>query len=124
MTTATATFEPNVRAPGEARHWVRDLLDEWSVGDQVIEDTVLLVSELITNVALHGRTAADVIVDLDDHRLHAVVHDDNSRLPTVSAVPADAASGRGLFIVDAIADDWGVSPVRDDGKGVWFELLV
>jgi hypothetical protein len=55
--------------------------------------------------------------------LHVDVSDDNSTLPVVPDPEHNATSGRGLGIVDALADRWGITPTAD-GKTVWFELDV
>jgi hypothetical protein len=53
--------------------------------------------------------------------LRVEVHDGNSRHPTPSPAPADATSGRGLHLVESLAERWGVEGTPD-GKVVWFEL--
>ncbi|MGW5057945.1 ATP-binding protein [Streptomyces sp. NPDC004096] len=107
------------------RRIVRSLLREWDMAD--LADAVeLAVTELVANVVRHVpdrhctllvlRQAAGVRVE---------VSDGCSRLPSVPHAPApDAEGGRGLLLVDAVVDKWGVEPEPSDGKTVWFECLV
>lgn len=84
---------------------------------------MLLVSELATNVTLHARTDIRVTVRCEGDTLSAEVKDWNSRMPQACLTPEDATTGRGLAIVEAVAERWGVD--RDeDGKSVWFVLDV
>jgi anti-sigma regulatory factor (Ser/Thr protein kinase) len=87
----------------------------------VVEDAVLLVSELVTNSLQHGGPPLVVAVDCDDETLQVRVRDGSSTRPT----PRDAAHaderGRGLALVSTLSADWGVDPDAD-GKHVWFKL--
>jgi anti-sigma regulatory factor (Ser/Thr protein kinase) len=81
----------------------------------------LLVSELATNAVLHARTDFTVSVVLQDERLRVIVEDAHHSAPMVQSPAISSASGRGLFLVDALATRWGVEPT-ERGKAVWFEL--
>lgn len=124
--TAWASFPADRRSPGAARHFVREQLDGWDCAEgEVGEITLLLVSELVTNGVLHAGTAVGVAVGYDGGTLAVAVTDGvpDGIEPGPWSTPQarGAPSGRGLRIVDALADDWGVS-VHDQGKTVWFEL--
>jgi anti-sigma regulatory factor (Ser/Thr protein kinase) len=91
------------------------------------DDCVLLTSELATNAVVHSRSgdggAFTVIVSCSARRVRICVQDDGSTEPPCAghAVP-DAAGGRGLPLVDALSDRWGV--IREGGRNeVWFELF-
>lgn len=85
-------------------------------------DTVaLLVSEVATNALVYGTGSVRVTVAGDGPRLRIAVTDDSPDRPALRDAPDDAEGGRGLALVDALADAWGVDP-HDPGKSVWFEL--
>lgn len=110
------------RAARHARQFARETLTAWGVGGS--EDTVaLLVSELVTNAVLHARTQVEVRLEGDGRLLRIEVRDRNTRRPVRERVPVDATTGRGLALVEAVADRWGVQP-HADGKVVWCELTL
>jgi len=88
---------------------------------EVVDDAVLLVSELVTNSVLHGGPPVVVAVDCDEATLQVRVRDGSPVLPA----PRDAASGdengRGLALVAEMSADWGVD-TEEDGKHVWFVI--
>ena len=88
---------------------------------EVVDDAVLLVSELVTNSVLHGGPPVVVAVDCDEATLQVRVRDGSPSLPA----PRDAASGdengRGLALVAEMSADWGVD-TEEDGKHVWFVI--
>lgn len=91
------------------------------------DDAALLVSELMSNAVRHGAGLALLTVSLHDETLTVAVHDDGVGVPTVRTGIGDpsAASGRGLGIVERLADQWGVDVDQGrEGKTVWFRLTV
>ncbi|MFB4275504.1 MULTISPECIES: ATP-binding protein [unclassified Nonomuraea] len=105
---------------GEARSLVRAELTRWGLTSSV-DDCLLIVSELITNVVRHGGSAYALRLEDRDGRLYGEVFDPGGGVPRRRSPDADAISGRGLQIVAAIADDWGVA-AADGGKVVWFSV--
>ena len=87
-----------------------------------LEDGELALSELVTNAVLHGRDPLSVRVALGDDVLRAEVRDANPVSPSFSMLDQTAVTGRGLLLISAVSDRWGVEP-SPDGKVVWFELL-
>lgn len=90
-----------------------------------LEDALILTSELVTNAIRHGRPAVTLAVALEPSALTVVVTDTSPLLPTLapSPPPPDSPGGRGLVIVDALADQWGIAPhPANPGKAVWFAL--
>lgn len=81
----------------------------------------MLVSELATNAIVHASTEVIVEAHRWHDRLRVAVSDADIRLPAMAALDAEVISGRGLRVVNQLADDWGVY-MRLDGKTVWFEL--
>jgi anti-sigma regulatory factor (Ser/Thr protein kinase) len=85
----------------------------------------LLVTELITNSLRHAEfsesDAIDIQVDVDDRRTHVAVCDPGGDdLPRLLEQDLESTGGRGLFLVDAMADQWGVR--TNSRTCVWFEL--
>jgi len=106
-----------------ARVFLARLLDGWGIEDSVIEDASLLASELMTNAVRHGRGIVRLRIEAEDGLLHVAVHDDLDEPPVVSHVSPSSPGGRGLWIVESIAHDWGTDVDGDAaGKTVWFEL--
>lgn len=110
-----------------ARGFVTQTLGAYAVGAAVVQDAVLIVSELLTNAVLHGSDSAecDVTVKLIAiaTSLRIEVHDASPLTPVQRPEGEGAENGRGLVIVDGLADRWGWEPTAD-GKFVWCELAV
>jgi anti-sigma regulatory factor (Ser/Thr protein kinase) len=112
---------PLPTSAARARRFVRSRLGEMAVPEPPLEDAVLLTSELVSNALLHAGTEIELRLDSNGHRLRIEVYDHDSRPPVTAPVEVDATSGRGLFLVENLANDWGIDS-RTDGKAVWFEL--
>jgi anti-sigma regulatory factor (Ser/Thr protein kinase) len=110
-------------APSRARSFVGEAMRSWHLPNDTIADAVLLVSELVTNALLHARSAPSVEVTLQDGRLRCVVSDDSPLVPRRRRYASDAATGRGIALVETLASRWGSDP-DGSGKRVWFELDV
>jgi anti-sigma regulatory factor (Ser/Thr protein kinase) len=85
----------------------------------LLELIVLMVSELVTNSILHARTDFTVEIDSAPDEVRITVSDAGPGDPSVRAPARDNATGRGLQIVERLADEWGVSE-GSPGKSVWF----
>ncbi|MFB7860724.1 SpoIIE family protein phosphatase [Streptomyces sp. NPDC056069] len=107
-----------------AREQVRQLLHDWSDPDQV-DSAVLMVSEMVTNVLVHtdgdALLVAEVVCLGNARRLRVEVADASDELPHRRHPGEMASSGRGLILMEMLADAWGVDP-RGEGKAIWFEL--
>jgi anti-sigma regulatory factor (Ser/Thr protein kinase) len=121
MLLADATVEAKASNVAPARHLVRDILQRWHA-EAVLEDALLVFSELITNAVRYDGPLVDVHLCLDHDVLRCCV-DDGTEADSIPAVAADpgAERGRGLQIVEALARTWGVEPLPS-GKRVWFEM--
>jgi anti-sigma regulatory factor (Ser/Thr protein kinase) len=108
-------------SPGRARRFLRGLFEECSVADPPSETAVLLASELVSNAVLHARTDLAVRCMLASSCVRVEVSDGNSRRPVAGLTPLDATSGRGLGLVQALSDNWGIEGTPE-GKLVWFEV--
>lgn len=89
--------------------------------DRVAQHVELLASEVATNAVLHARTAFTMRVGRRDGTIRVEAEDGNSALPRRKRYGPTAAVGRGLLLIERIADRWGVRP-EPDGKVVWFEI--
>ncbi|KAB1149268.1 ATP-binding protein [Streptomyces luteolifulvus] len=115
---------------GKARHRMRAQLRRGGVSESVIEDAVLILSELLSNACKHGRPLGEALAGDGDvraawrvdsgGRLTVEVTDGGGPTRPAPATPSVTAhGGRGLNIITALADDWGV---RDEIRGevtVW-----
>lgn len=114
---------------GQVRRIVSAHLRYWHL-DALIDHAALGVTELLTNVHRHALPdkKCTVEVELLLDRLTVSVHDHDPRLPALDGpgrVDEDAdpyaTSGRGLAIIEAVSESWGVRP-QGTGKVVWFTL--
>jgi hypothetical protein len=92
--------------------------------DPLIERAALGVTELLSNVHRHAEPDKMCTVEMEVllGRLTVSVHDNDPRLPVVQDVDPTATSGRGLAMVAAVSETWGVRPHGESGKVVWFTL--
>jgi serine phosphatase RsbU (regulator of sigma subunit)/anti-sigma regulatory factor (Ser/Thr protein kinase) len=109
----------------ELRGELRDALRRWGVSD-LIDTAELLSSELVTNAIRHtdrdAMFTARLYREAGSARLRVEVEDESDLWPTRRTPGEQASSGRGLMLVEALADGWGVEP-RGSGKRMWFELV-
>ncbi|MGW7380405.1 SpoIIE family protein phosphatase [Streptomyces sp. NPDC054794] len=108
----------------DARHQVRELLHDWTSAEQV-DSAVLLVSETVTNVLVHTDADALLLAEVSEEaggrRIRVEVTDSSDDLPHRRSPGELASSGRGLLLIELLAQAWGVEP-RGEGKSIWFEL--
>ncbi|GAB2813027.1 ATP-binding protein [Streptomyces chlorus] len=121
-------IRPDPAEVGRARRWARSRLAGSGIAadEPLAETLILLVSELVTNAVVHtgcpavlrlslpGATAGEATVRLE-------VADRSCRAPVPRCVDGDATGGRGLALVDGLADRWGWS-TDGVGKRIWCEL--
>ena len=105
-----------------ARRTIAAFLDPTEVPGAVLDDVLLLVSELVTNAVVHAGSPAVVRLDADPDRIKVAVADSEpQKVLSVTDPGPSSSSGRGVLLVDRLAARWGVEPQRT-GKVVWFEL--
>lgn len=125
-----AQFEPRRETTRLARDLVADALREWDCGP-LLDDAVLCVSELAANAVLHARTSYEVIVRRTGGGVRLEVLDGRPHELAVpvphgragEGLPELRVTGRGLQIVAALSDRWGVI-TSNATKAVWAELSV
>jgi anti-sigma regulatory factor (Ser/Thr protein kinase) len=119
---ATIDLPPTAISVPTARHLVLELLRAWDAPHDR-EDAALLVTELVSNVVDHvgGEANLTLELQLSDRWLRIGVVDGSAIRPVVRELSTDRPRGRGMRMIQEIADRWGA----DDhlgGKRVWFEL--
>ncbi|OKJ00996.1 SpoIIE family protein phosphatase [Kitasatospora sp. CB01950] len=129
---AAATFEPVDRSAAAARGFVRDALLGWDL-PEVVDDAVVLVSELVTNAVVHAGTAAEVACLREEDTVRIEVSDRhpergqdsfaNVTLNSDRYADPDGEGGRGLLMCSALSSSWGVEYAAGR-KTVWFRLAL
>ena len=109
----------------EAERFLRDLLATWQVGDEVLDSAELCLSELVTNAVVHAGTSSVLTVELEQDLLKVAVRDRGAgEIPNlVEDEDPLKVFGRGLQLVDALADRWGTEQ-DESGTTSWFALRV
>jgi anti-sigma regulatory factor (Ser/Thr protein kinase) len=113
-------LEHGIRAPKQARAWIIDCCRQWKC-DDLADSAALLISELVTNVFLHARTDCLIHAGFDHCVLAVTVTDNNHHELRIHPASTTAEDGRGLAILEAVADAWGIHHT-DGAKSVWFHL--
>ncbi|WP_328657191.1 ATP-binding protein [Streptomyces sp. NBC_00334] len=121
------SFTVGAHSAGHVRRIVRSYLREWDLAE--LTDAVELgVTELLANVVRHvpDRRCTLLLMRQTGEGgggVRVEVADGSPRQPVPSAwVSDDAEGGRGLVLLEAVADKWGVGPRPGGGKTVWFEV--
>ncbi|MEU1401500.1 ATP-binding protein [Streptomyces sp. NPDC005728] len=119
---------PDPAEVGRARRWARSRLAGSGIeaDEALAENLILLVSELVTNAVVHTGCPAVLRLSLpsdvvDSATVRLEVADASSRAPVPRCAAGDATGGRGLALVDCLADRWGWNP-EGSGKSIWCEL--
>ncbi|RSS66754.1 ATP-binding protein [Streptomyces sp. WAC06614] len=111
---------PVHRGVGEARRWCLAHLNtlRWTAdAPDTVHSVLLTVSELVTNAHVHAGSSAQLVLTWDGTCLHVSVADADPHLPAPRQASTQATSGRGLAIIDALADAWDAHEVHG-GKAI------
>lgn len=122
---------PEVKLPSSpesvsaARRFVQQHCSQWHLGDSC-DRLLLLVSETVTNVVKHARSRlVHVRLVRQSPVVRVEVRDDDPTPPApiegTEAAP-DAESGRGVQLIEALSEEWGVTAHPEGGKTVWFDI--
>lgn len=118
-------LSPTPRGARLARLLATEQLRSWGLP---LDPADQIVAELATNAATHGRIPGRdfrllLYVVADTLRIE-VTDTRDDQLPTPQLPTHESESGRGLLLVDALADRWGVTPGLPPRKTVWAELTL
>lgn len=118
------TVPASPTSAGVARRFALAFCEHAGLAGSVTDDCSLLVSELVSNSVVHGRSEARLRVRLMGTVLRVEVADDSELLPVQRQPSLEATGGRGVLILDALASTWGATARTEPppGKVVWFEL--
>ena len=107
------------------RQHISDDLCARSITEDSVADVLLVATELVGNAIVHSAAVGDLDVawDVDDGTVIVRVHDTSPEDPLPRTANGTATSGRGLTIVAALADEWGVHHAAH-GKQVWARVPV
>ncbi|MGX1092948.1 anti-sigma regulatory factor (Ser/Thr protein kinase) [Streptomyces albogriseolus] len=122
-------IRPDPAEVGRARRWARSRLAGSGIGadEPLAETLILLVSELVTNAVVHTGCPAVLRLSLpgadaaEEVTVRLEVADRSGRAPVPRCAGDEATGGRGLALVDGLADRWGWS-TEGAGKRIWCEL--
>ncbi|WP_405985402.1 ATP-binding protein [Streptomyces sp. NBC_00872] len=125
--TAVLRWSRHPRCVALARLELRKSLAGWGLSE--LEDSaVLIVSELLSNAGLHAGVSRGQGIETRYVRssggLRIEVHDGSPVRPQPRTPDPESCDGRGLLLVDALADEWGVADRDGPGKVVWAELAL
>jgi serine phosphatase RsbU (regulator of sigma subunit)/anti-sigma regulatory factor (Ser/Thr protein kinase) len=124
---AAVTLAAEPASGAAARRFVQRTLAGVGADQDRVDTLVLLCSELVTNAVLHAAAPSEVRLRVRDGRVRLEVHDPSPQVPVARAQDLAATNGRGMVLVDALADAWGVEVgdgLPDEGKTVWVELAL
>lgn len=114
---------PDPAEVGRARRWARSRLAGSGIGDDepLAETLILLISELVTNAVVHTGCPAVLRMLFGEPGVRVEVADASGRAPARRQAAGDDTGGRGLELVDGLADRWGWQP-EGAGKRIWCEV--
>jgi anti-sigma regulatory factor (Ser/Thr protein kinase) len=114
-------FEAQAESVAEARRLVMSGLD--GLPETIVDAAALLTSELATNCVVHAKSRFGVRMERTLDSVRVDVTDQGGGKPAFRWPTASQEHGRGLHLIEAFSDDWGIVPAKSTvGKTVWFQL--
>lgn len=117
----SAVYAQDADSIRRAREFVAGVLSQASA--ELRERAVLITSELATNAIRHAHSTFTVTADLTPEEVYVTVTDTGQALPLLRHPQPTEPHGRGLMIVNALADRWGID-TQSASKTVWFALAL
>ena len=115
---ALVHLTPDASSLREGRRFVAETLHDWAVHEALIEPVILVANELVANAIVHARSAPVLSLAEAGSDLMVRVADNSPSEPAPRAATTNEAGGRGLLMVEALADQWGCD-AHAQGKVVW-----
>jgi len=124
---ATRTVRAGVRSVSACRDFAVTILRRWDAAERS-DDVVVVLSELLTNALRHALPQADRGWPRRPIRFGLLqpgpcvicaVADQSRKVPVLREPEILDETGRGLHVVDGLADAWGYTPPDEEGKVVW-----
>ncbi len=123
MMVSTTALEMSPQSVRQARNFFRSSADRLGVSAEVREAGSLAVSEIVTKAVRYGAGPIELRTMLERLSIRVEVSDRGAAMPVATSAELDMTGGRGLGIIDAVAQAWGCDRHRDGGgKTVWFTL--
>ena len=113
-------FDGTLESVRDVRHHVADVLRSEGCSGETLRNAVACASEVASNAVVHGKGPISVTV-WRNPKVHVEIEDCGEGTPHLVDVDDFSEHGRGLRVVNVLADAWGVEP-RDEGKAVWYEI--
>ena len=113
---------PHKIASNQARKILEWALQDWGVHGDTADNARVVLSELVTNALTHSLDVFQMALDLRAGRILVEVWDCTDNSPTVTQPNGLAVSGRGMFLVETLSEEWGVRREKDGGKTVWARI--
>lgn len=120
MLTDTLRLPPRAASVPEARRFVMRCLERWSM-DHLCETVALLTSEVVSNAVLHARTEVVLTATRLGDAVELRVSDGSAVRPVPRRHGADSTTGRGMHLLDRLAQEWEVLP-EAGGKTLRFTV--
>lgn len=118
---ATIDLPPQAVSARQARRWVTERMSAYGL-EPLCDAVELLTAEVVTNALLHAGTRVSLRVHRQGTGVQVEVMDGSSVPPHRQHFSRTATTGRGIGLLDDLADEWGWRPEKD-GKTVWFRVL-
>jgi anti-sigma regulatory factor (Ser/Thr protein kinase) len=115
-------FDTSRESIGAARRFVTGIIDDAPV--EMRESVAVMVSELSTNALVHAASCFDVVVDRSESAVTVAVTDWGEGSPELQSPGSAEPHGRGLRIVEALSDEWGIISSSDEAKTIWFRVYL
>jgi anti-sigma regulatory factor (Ser/Thr protein kinase) len=117
--TSVRKFRCQPESVPAARLFVRDVLRDQS--RDILDAVELMASELATNCVQHAQSCFELVVNDAKRQIRVEVRDKGPGEPEPRSPAPTERSGRGLRIVEAMSESWGIDP-SSGGKTVWFTV--
>jgi DNA-binding NarL/FixJ family response regulator len=119
---ATTVLPHALTSPAQARRFVAEKGREWDVAPDLLDDALVVISELAANAVTHGQSALQIRLSLKQTALRIEVIDRGAGTPEPQPPTQTEEHGRGLHMIGVLTSAWGMESLDTTGKVVWAEL--